>query len=309
MLSPPDRPPGPPAGTQVVARVEIRGSGGAVVHPCGAVGIVTRTPAVTGEPWLVRFPDGFEQTLRAGEFEPLREWQEPGSIPLADGLDLAAATILEVTAGSRAHGMGGEDSDTDVRGVFLAPAEMTWSLFGAPEIIEDHAAQAVHWELRKFLVLALKANPAALEVLWSPLVRRETNLGAALRALRPRLLSTMVFQTYNGYALSQFKKIEQDRRNLGEVRWKHAMHLLRLLLTGAAALRSGEVPVRVEESAAQERLLAVKRGEVPWDEVEAWRRELHAEFERALAAAAVPDRPDYAAANAFLLRARRGAAG
>jgi uncharacterized protein len=44
----------------------------------------------------------------------------------------------------------------------------------------------------------------------------------------------MIFQTFNGYAMSQFKKIEQDIRNHGEVRWKHAMLLLRLLLTGAA---------------------------------------------------------------------------
>jgi hypothetical protein len=80
----------------------------------------------------------------------------------------------------------------------------------------------------------------------------------------------MIFQTFNGYAMSQFKKIEQDIRNHGEVRWKHAMHLLRLLLTGATTLRTGNVPVRVE--AHRDRLLAVKRGEMPWAEVDAWRK-------------------------------------
>lgn len=35
------------AGTQVVSRVEIRGPNGSLVHPRGAVGVVTRTP--TGE--------------------------------------------------------------------------------------------------------------------------------------------------------------------------------------------------------------------------------------------------------------------
>src|ERR1043165_3613194 len=60
--------------------------------------------------------------------------------------------------------------------------------------------------------------------------------------------------------MSQFKKIEQDIRNRGEVRWKHAMHLLRLLLTGASTLRDARVPVRVE--AHRERLLTVKRGEM-----------------------------------------------
>lgn len=43
------------------------------------------------------------------------------------------------------------------------------------------------------------------------------------------------------------------------------MHLLRLLLTGAATLREGRVPVRVESH--RDRLLAVKRGELSWAEV------------------------------------------
>jgi hypothetical protein len=80
------------------------------------------------------------------------------------------------------------------------------------------------------------------------------------------------------------------------------MHLLRLLLTGSAALRTGRVPVRVE--AHRDRLLTVKRGELPWVAVDAWRKELHRDFERALAATKLPERPDYEAVNRFLIRAR-----
>ena len=85
-----------------------------------------------------------------------------------------------------------------------------------------------------------------LECLYSPMVEKVTPLGEELLALRQQFLSQMIFQTFNGYAMSQFKKIGQDIRNHGEVRWKHAMHLLRLLLTGAATLRNASVPVRVE---------------------------------------------------------------
>ena len=55
-------------------------------------------------------------------------------------------------------------------------------------------------------------------------------------------------------------------------------------------------------------LLAVKAGEVPWDEVDAWRLELHRDFDRAYAGTVLPERPDYEAANAFLIRARRSRA-
>lgn len=52
-------------------------------------------------------------------------------------------------------------------------------------------------------------------------------------------------------------------------------------------------------------ILTGKRGEVAWPEVNAWRQELHGDFERALAETKLPERPDYEAANRFLVEARR----
>jgi hypothetical protein len=39
--------------------------------------------------------------------------------------------------------------------------------------------------------------------------------------------------------------------------------------------------------------------------VDAWRLQLHDEFDAAFATTKLPDRPDYAAANGFLIKARR----
>ena len=61
--------------------------------------------------------------------------------------------------------------------------------------------------------------------------------------------------------------------------------------------------VRVE--AHRERLLAVKRGEMPWADMDTWLKELHCDFERALSETKLPERPDYEAANRFLIKARR----
>jgi predicted nucleotidyltransferase len=219
---------------------------------------------------------------------------------------LNPASFYRCVVGSRAYGLDNDESDTDRRGIYLAPAELQWSLFGAPEQFEDNATQSCYWELQKFIIMALRANPNILECLYSPMIEKATPLGKELLAVRQQFLSQMVFQTFNGYAMSQFKKIEQDIRNVGEVRWKHAMHLLRLLLTGAATLREARVPVRVESH--RERLLAVKSGEMLWPEVNAWRKELHHDFERALAETKLPERPDYEAANRFLIKARSGTA-
>ena len=295
------------AGTQVVSLVEVHGTNDSLVHPRGAVGVVTRTPAVAGEAFLVRFPDGFEKSLERSQIEVLKHFKDRlGDSSQSPEFDLESFIIYRCVVGSRAYGLDNDESDTDRRGIYLAPAELEWSLFGAPEQFEDNATQSCYWELQKFLTMALKANPNILECLYSPMVEKATPLGAELIATREGFLSQMIFQTFNGYAMSQFKKIEQDIRNQGEVRWKHAMHLLRLLLTGAATLREVRVPVRVE--AHRERLLSVKRGELPWAEVDMWRKELHLDFERALAETKLPERPDYEAANRFLIKARRGMA-
>jgi hypothetical protein len=180
-----------------------------------------------------------------------------------------------------------------------------WSLYGVPEQLENPDTEEVYWELQKFLTLALKANPNVLECLYTPIVEHASELAGELLSMRAAFLSRMVYQTYNGYVLSQFKKLQADLRNKGEVKWKHVMHLTRLLLAGITTLREGHVPVDV--GAHREALLAIKRGEVPFEEIERWRLSLHKEFDAAAEGTTLPERPDYERANALLIKARRSA--
>jgi hypothetical protein len=123
--------------------------------------------------------------------------------------------------------------------------------------------------------------------------------------MRSIFLSKLIYQTYNGYVMSQFKKLTKDLENYGTIRWKHAMHLIRLLLSGITALNEGLVPVRVDDY--RDKLLAIKAGAIPWEAVDAWRRDLHKEFDAAFCATSLPDRPNYERANEFLIQARRSA--
>jgi len=136
-------------------------------------------------------------------------------------------------------------------------------------------------------------------------VEKTTPLADELLEMKSAFLSRLVYQTYNGYVMSQFKKMQSDLRNQGKVKWKHVMHLIRLLIAGIHVLRHGFVPVRVEEH--REQLLAIKRGEMPWQETERWRLSLHAEFDRALSETSLPERPNYEQANTLLVKARRAA--
>lgn len=295
-----------PIGTQVVTRVAVHTARQEVRLPAGAVGVIARVPTDPEHAYRVRFPDGAEHAFLRRELTVRKQHVEIGKAA-HDDADYTPYVHLRVVVGSRAFGLAGEGSDVDRRGFYLPPAEAHWGLWGVPEQLENDATQETYWELRKFLLLALKANPNVLEVLHSPLVEFASPLATDLLGMRRVFLSTLVYQTYNGYVLSQFKRMEADRRQHGEARPKHVMHLLRLLISGVQVLRTGEMVLDVGEH--RERLLAVKRGETPWDEVNAWRLDLHRDFDAALAGSPLPERPDHAAANAFLLRARREAAG
>jgi predicted nucleotidyltransferase len=297
-------------GTQVVMLRNITVEGGKILHPRGSVGVVVRAPGDLQHSYRVRFLDGVEEPVRPDDLTLLAAWKEGeiGDARVTAGrCDLFARTIFRCIVGSRAYGLDTESSDVDRRGVYLPPAELHWSLYGVPDTLDREETQEQYWELQRFLIFALKANPNVLECLYTPLVEQVTPLGEELLAMRSSFLSRMVFQTYNGYVTSQFKKMQADIKNQGEVKWKHVMHLLRLLISGIHVLREGFVPVRVD--AHREQLLAVRRGEVPWDETERWRLSLHREFEQAVQTTALPERPDYERANALLIKARRSALG
>jgi predicted nucleotidyltransferase len=295
-----------PVGTQVVTLVEVKGRAGGHVCPSGAVGEITASPQDNFHSYHVRFPDGTEAALRRHEFAVRKHHQAGELLRSEDALsdfNLYEYVIYSCVVGSRAYGLDEDASDVDRRGIYLPPAEMQWSLYGVPEQLENKSTEECYWELQKFLTLALKANPNVLECLYTPLVERATPLALELLEMRSAFLSKLIYQTYNGYVLSQFKKLEQDLRNREQIRWKHAMHLIRLLLEGISVLKSGFLPVRMDEH--REQLLAIRRGEAPWDEINAWRLSLHKDFDAAFANTNLPERPDYEKVNAFLIHARR----
>jgi len=295
-----------PAGTQVVTRVEIKGSGGAVLCPRGAVGEIIKAPDDGSHSYRVRFVNGVEAALQRHEITIRKQYQQAAAQSGEDVLaefNLYDFVIYRCIVGSRAFGLAGDDSDTDRRGIYLPPADLQWSLYGAPEQLENDATQECYWELRKFLILALKANPNILECLYTPLIETATPIAQELLAMRESFLSKLVYQTYNGYVMSQFKKLEQDLRNTGAIKWKHAMHLIRLLMSGVTVMKEGAVPVNVAEH--RDLLLAIKRGELAWDEVNKLRLDLHKRFDEAFTNTKLPERPDYDRANAFLIKARQ----
>ncbi|TGN73294.1 nucleotidyltransferase [Streptomyces bauhiniae] len=215
-------------------------------------------------------------------------------------------TVYACVMGSRAFGLATDASDTDRRGVFLAPTPLFWRFEKPPTHVEGPGEERFSWELERFCELALRANPNILECLHSPLVEHLDDTGRELLSLRGAFLSRQVHATFTGYALGQRRKLDADIRVTGAPRWKHAMHLLRLLTSARDLLRTGELRLDVGEE--REALLAVKRGEVPWPEIEARMARLADETDAALLHTPLPAEPDEPRVADFLYRARQASA-
>lgn len=197
--------------------------------------------------------------------------------------------ILKVQTGSKAYGLATATSDDDIRGVYVPPLQEQWGLALPPEQISGPGEDEVYTELRKFVRLALKANPSILEFLWSPLLDCEV-VGLHLLHIRDRFLSKRAYKTYGGYANAQLAKAIARGEN-GEPDWKNAMHLCRLLIAGGVLLREGRLMVEVDEQ-YRERLLVVRSGKVSWKAVQAWAAELDEELNDAYVCSVLPDEPD-----------------
>ncbi|MGW6983752.1 nucleotidyltransferase domain-containing protein [Streptomyces sp. NPDC054932] len=215
-------------------------------------------------------------------------------------------TVYRCVMGSRAFGLATEASDTDRRGVYLAPTPLFWRFEKPPTHVEGPRDEEFSWELERFCELALRANPNILECLHSPLVEEVTPVGEELLSLRGAFLSRRAHTSFSRYAASQRGKLLADVRVHGAPRWKHAMHLLRLLLSCRDLLRTGRLTI--DAGPHRDRLLAVRRGELTWEEVDAWMTRLQEETEAALATTVLPEEPDHARVEDFLVRTRRASA-
>jgi hypothetical protein len=291
------------AGTQVVLKAAKPVPDGQQFKPAGSVGVVLESPPDNHQPYLVRFADGETVTAYFHELALRRREVEDELGEVTE--DLRPYVIYRCRVGSKAFGLATDDSDDDLRGIYLPPARLHWSLRRLPEQLEfnDGQSDEVYWEIAKFVRLALKANPNVLETLWTPLVIQADDTAEELRAMRQVFLSKHVYKTYSGYVLSQFRRMANAYKSKGTFKAKHAMHLIRLLHSGIAALETGEIRVDVGEHRGE--LLEIRSGAVPFEQVKRRALELDQRCQDAFERTALPDQPDFNRVDDFLIQARR----
>jgi predicted nucleotidyltransferase len=265
--------------------------------------VIAASPADNAHAYTLRFADGQTTTAHFRELA-IRRKEVEDQLARTDE-DLCPWIIYRCQVGSRAFGLATDRSDDDLRGIYLPPARLHWSLFKLPEQLEfaDAGRDEVYWELEKFLKLALKANPNVLETLWTPLVLHADEVAQRLRAMRDAFLTRHLYQTYSGYVLSQFRRMANAHAKTGKYKAKHAMHLIRLLYSGIEALRSGAI--RIDVGDHRDELLAIKRGELTFEQARDRALELDRAFQEAYRQTTLPEQPDYRRVDELLIWARR----
>ena len=250
-------------------------------------------------------------------------------------------TILRATVGSTLHGLhhGGQD-DRDEMAVFIEPPEYLLGLRRAPGIpgglygFEHFVARTqpegarsgpgdldlVAYSLRKYVRLALKGHPTILLLLFVPdeLVLVKTELGNALRDLRPALLSRRAGRGYLGYLRGQKERLLETRGRKGVNRpellaahgfdTKYAMHAARLGHQGLELMETGSLTLPMPEP-ERSRVMAIRTGDRSFEDSIAEIEETERRLAEALERTSLPAEPDREAVDRFLVEAYRRAWG
>jgi hypothetical protein len=230
-------------------------------------------------------------------------------------------TILLVEVGSTAHGTGlpgGEDQD-ETAIVVESPQQVLGLDPSGPATIMQRTQpegvksgpgdidRTIH-PLRRFLYLAASGNPSVLMSLWAP-VLEATPEGLELQGLGDIFVGRHVIPRYRGYMESQATRLlgiggaRHGRRGGAPPEHlnaavgydtKYAMHCARLGFQGLELLRSARInlPIRGEPA---DWLLAVRRGEVTFEEWWSRSLELDAELEAMAEDDSIPPGPDRSA--------------
>jgi uncharacterized protein len=242
----------------------------------------------------------------------------------ADSLQIALdGMILRGTVGSTVHGLHLESQDDrDEMGVAIEPPDRVIGLERWEHHVERTQPEGVRsgpgdldlvvYSARRFCQLAVRGNPTVLLLLFTFERQVETELGAELRALAPAFVSRVVGERYRGYLRSQKERLVgtrgQRRVNRPELieahgfDTKYAMHVLRLAVQGREMLETGRLELPMSEP-ERSRILAVRSGEVPYEEAVAWIEEAERELETAHERSRLPDQPDRARVDAWLVDA------
>lgn len=178
--------------------------------------------------------------------------------------------LVIALSGAHAYGFPSPDSDLDLKSIHVDPTAALLGLgHGEPhadrmETVEGVEIDYTSNELKPVLIGILQGNGNYIERVLGALLPYEAPELASLKPLVRAALSRRVYRHYLGFATSQLKAAMGPEGASA----KKLLYVLRTALTGAHALRSGEIVIDLREliddygfGAARELIEAKRAGE------------------------------------------------
>jgi predicted nucleotidyltransferase len=244
--------------------------------------------------------------------------------------------ILRVEVGSTVHGVSldGMD-DRDEMGVCLEPPHYVvglgtfehWQHRTALDRMKAEQAAGkdfppnftprsqpgdldlIVYSLRKWVRMALRGNPSAMMLLFSPKVIASSRLGEQLREMAPVFASRKVGKAYLGYMTQQKERLLGKRGQKDVTRnelvakygfdTKYAYHILRLGYQGCEFMISGKIELPLVGTMRQH-LLDVRTGKVTLAEVVEEADGLEHQIRMMLEASPLPEEPHFEIIDQFV---------
>jgi uncharacterized protein len=160
-----------------------------------------------------------------------------------EAADHPCPLLFATISGAHLYGFPSPDSDYDLRGVHIMPAEEAVGLWPEHETVERSQMRAgfemdlVTHDILKFFRLLLKRNGYVLEQLYSPRVVCAMVEHGELKEIARNCITRHHSHHYLGFAATQWDLFEKE----DPPRIKPLLYVYRVLLTGIHLLRSGEV--------------------------------------------------------------------
>jgi predicted nucleotidyltransferase len=162
--------------------------------------------------------------------------------------------VFASVSGAHLYGFESRDSDWDLRGVHVLPAERVVGLETGPDTIqvaemrEDLELDLVTHDVLKFCKLLLKRNGYVLEQLFSPLVVLSSDTHQELRQIAHGCITTNTRHHYRGFAQTEWRLFEKSEYTA----IKPLLYVFRVLKTGIHLMRTGEVEANLNHLVAED---------------------------------------------------------
>lgn len=226
--------------------------------------------------------------------------------------------IYETITGSHAYGTNRPDSDFDLRGICVPPKEevfphlkgeiigfgrqkQRFGQFISDKIYEkDQEYEVTVFNVVKFFNLFMENNPNIVDIMFTPMncITHINKAGHIIRENRKEFLHKGCYQEFQGYALSQLKKMNTNKENTSghrrELREKFgfdvkfAVNIVRLSLECQQILETGDLDLQ----ANKEKLKSILRGDMNKTDIENWFAEKEKYLEKLYETSKIPNNPN-----------------